>query len=1078
MPIRKSVRILLLLLLSLLGQAALAASTVYGQVTSSLAPSVPVAGCLVEFSHPSNSAKVLVSAVTDSQGNYSARLQAGNYQVRFLAKGFSPMELHAHKFQDGATQQLNVSEIPAITGMEIPQKNEKLETSYSITNPHPFSVPYNWLLRRAGLVGSGVAPPGVSTLQTNAPYHCEHLHIFVSGHSVQPLRVVKLAPPTNVNIVTGEVTDSDGNPLADVLVTLTKASDGTTETDYTDSNGTYNFYDESTGKYQLSYSLDNYQPATQVYKVTEVGGTAPLISLMPVPPPPTATVSVDVSDPNGPIVGAAVSISYSNGKNFSGYTDGTGNCQFTQQPVNVAGQISASAQDGTGRTATVSTSGFVAGTNEVAVVLGAPPSERLVGTVTDNTGAPVSNVTVDLLDSNGNVLLTTATQSDGTYAFAAVSYGSYSLVFTAPTYVSSTATVLIPPTLGTTTVNVSIIPYALTVSTVNVNVMDNGVPAVGDLVSIAYADGSSSITLTTDVNGNASFTGQAANLSAIVTAVAQDGTGRAVNSNSLVFTGGGSTSVNLELPFENNAQLSGSVIDSSTGMSIPGAVVSVTPSASGALSGTQTTGTLGQYSLSPLSDGLYTVTVQAPGYNSYTGTVIASSNSQLNVTLVPTFASVTVQVSAADGSLVTNVTVAIKFANGASDMASGSGSSVTLTGEPIGVPGVVTVSLPDGRSTSQTFTFVPGPNPISLTVAAPTGSISGFVVDSTTYFVLPGVSVTLLDANANSISTQTDGHGLFTFANLPLGNYTVSFSATGYASTSQVVTVADGVTTTLSQPLTPLGYVSGYVTFMPRGLGNGVAQPQGPTTLTVTDNTGATVATATVNAVSSGGTFVAPYSFQLAPGSYLITATTPGFYDGTASVGIVANQGQQVNVQEQTPLVNVNVFDPYGKPIPYAQVGFVSSSYTSGGTQNGTGTTLALSTGGALGGLISASVQVNGIQYSQTVQYNATNPVSDQSVTIVIPTPVTFTITVEGYLNGKLSLETANVTIFLNDGSSQEAATVKGKVTFTVPYGTSGLISFYGTGTYAHNFGPTEQYFGPLQSVSNSVVVNDVGGGA
>jgi len=78
-----------------------------------------------------------------------------------------------------------------------------------------------------------------------------------------------------------------------------------------------------------------------------------------------------------------------------------------------------------------------------------------------------------------------------------------------------------------------------------------------------------------------------------------------------------------------------------------------------------------------------------------------------------------------------------------------------------------------------------------------TGSIAGTVIDAADGVPLAGASV------SDGVRTaSTDANGWYTIADVPPGSYTVTASASGYASLSQIISVAAGQTSTVNFVLT------------------------------------------------------------------------------------------------------------------------------------------------------------------------------------------------------------------------------------------------------------------------------------
>ena len=122
----------------------------------------------------------------------------------------------------------------------------------------------------------------------------------------------------------------------------------------------------------------------------------------------------------------------------------------------------------------------------------------------------------------------------------------------------------------------------------------------------------------------------------------------------------------------------------------------------------------------------------------------------------------------------------------------------------------VTFQVTDGKaSTSQTITITVN------RVTPTTGQISGTVKDASSGLFINGASV----SNGRT-SITTASNGSYTFTNLSAGNYTVTATATGYQSSSMVVTVTAGLTSTANFSLQKVAIKSMWVnniTFTPTG---------------------------------------------------------------------------------------------------------------------------------------------------------------------------------------------------------------------------------------------------------------------
>jgi phosphatidylinositol-3-phosphatase len=90
------------------------------------------------------------------------------------------------------------------------------------------------------------------------------------------------------------------------------------------------------------------------------------------------------------------------------------------------------------------------------------------------------------------------------------------------------------------------------------------------------------------------------------------------------------------------------------------------------------------------------------------------------------------------------------------------------------------------------------------------GTITGVVTDSSASSAIGGATVSCTCSGTNQ---TTDGTGAYTFSSVPPGAYSMTFSASGYASqTINNVTVAGGSTTTENVALGKPGMITGMVT--------------------------------------------------------------------------------------------------------------------------------------------------------------------------------------------------------------------------------------------------------------------------
>jgi protocatechuate 3,4-dioxygenase beta subunit len=914
-------RIILAFLSVLLVQLAVASTTITGTVTvqGPDAPTGPIAGAFALVSRPNFPNQIIATAKTDANGNYTiSGLLGGNYQVVFTKPGFAQGVMAGFSFADNATAVLNAHLVPILTGTEVEMKNEKQETKFTISNPNSFSVHYQWQLPHKGMNGSSVAPPGNSTLDTVIPPHVETVQLFVDGNQVQPLQSTDVAPPVVIANISGTVDDSiTGAPVAGVNVTLNDilaCQKATTTT--TLSDGSYVFHNTTAGLYLLSYTLQGYYPALQLVLVPASGLVVPTVYLKPIPPPPSSTVDVTVKDSNNnPAPNIDVSISYSSGPSAQGTTDGNGNVVFVNQPVNVAADITATTNDGTGRTASASSSGFSSGTNAITLVLPPIPGGSVSGTVTTASGSQLAAANVVVVDSMGNSVASGVTGSDGSFSVTAIAPGTYTLVVSVSGYITDSIGGVIITSANNTNEGTIVLNSAFA-ATVGVTVVDSDGYPVPSLVTISYSNGSSAGPLATDSNGFVNFTSQAQSVSATVSAAATDGTSRSGSAPSQSFITG-SNAVLIVLPPGTAGSITGTVKDSASGNPISGASVSAIDS-NGNGNVSTTTNAQGQYTLSGLELQNYTLTFNASGYTGLSG-VSVPADTTYNAQLTAVGATVQVHLVLPGFIPVPGATVTIVYANGATPAlgSTDSNGNVTFTGQPIGVQATIAATTSDGRSGSETSTFSAGVNQRGFYLSNPMGNVSGTVVDSGTSAALSGVSVAVVDWNNKLITTVTTGSaGNYSVTGLAPGSYSFTYTLSHYQTLTLTVPVTGGVTTTENASLTPTpGGIQGQV----KG-----SVSQGPVP-------GCTI---TIQGPASGSTTTdsnGNFSFSgLPPGNYTGTLVQ-GIFSQPISATVVSGEVTTLNLILDTSNVVGKITDQNGNILVGATVvltgaGFVSST--------------------------------------------------------------------------------------------------------------------------------------------------------
>ena len=126
----------------------------------------------------------------------------------------------------------------------------------------------------------------------------------------------------------------------------------------------------------------------------------------------------------------------------------------------------------------------------------------------------------------------------------------------------------------------------------------------------------------------------------------------------------------------------------------------------------------------------------------------------------------------------------------------------TITPEVSPTPTTTPTETPSETPTATvTATATPTPPP---TPAILTGNIAGRVTDAVTGDGINGAIISMIGQTVATTGTVNGITGAYVIQDIPIGEYTLTASATGYQSSSQDVTVASGETTTANFALGPV----------------------------------------------------------------------------------------------------------------------------------------------------------------------------------------------------------------------------------------------------------------------------------
>ncbi|MGG4167943.1 carboxypeptidase regulatory-like domain-containing protein [Rossellomorea vietnamensis] len=563
-------------------------------------------------------------------------------------------------------------------------------------------------------------------------------------------------------------------------------------------------------------------------------------------------------------------------------------------------------------TANVSAVGGTSTTADIALV---PQPSTISGNVSN--GGPINNATVQLLNNSGTVVATTTTNVAGNYSFVNVTPGLYNVTVLASGFQSHTKSVMTEPNQAAV-VNFILIanPGSISgtvrdstnntvIALANVELLDsNGIP-----IASTTANGSGQYSFNNLAPGNYQVRSFAANYSTTTV--------------SSTVTAGNITNTNIFLE-PNPGSIQGTVIDSETMSAITGASVQAVNSQNVIVASTITNGS-GQYSLSSLLPGSYSLIFTANGYATQTLGAVVTSNA---VTIVD--AALSKLAGALIGTVQDPNAVAIPgatvtvFQNNiqVGSVITDSNGNYMVSGLPPGSYTVV-VSAPNYTTESVAAMIENGQTTtVNVTLNEDPGTLTGFVRD-TNNVPIPGGSVTVQISTGAGIivaTTVTAPDGSYTVPNLSPGNYTVVAAASNFQAATQGVTISSNTTSIVNFNLaSDPGSISGIVTNAQTGTPIIGANVQ----VRVVDSSGAVIATVLTD---ENGQYVVN---GLAPGIYTVVVSAQDFQTNAATIQVISNQTRDgsIALQPDPGQITGTVVDSVGSnPIPGASVSIVNSS--------------------------------------------------------------------------------------------------------------------------------------------------------
>ncbi|MBH0156312.1 carboxypeptidase regulatory-like domain-containing protein [Fictibacillus sp. 5RED26] len=744
--------------------------------------------------------------------------------------------------------------------------------------------------------------PGIYLLNVNAVNYGNEIitvTVPITGFNI----AVSLTQ--NPGAVTGYVTNQlTGDPLSNAIIIVSSSGKPLERKGVSDSFGQFIFANLSPDTYRAIVSADGYSSQSATFTVLPDETTSLSFILTPEPGTVSGTITDAVTgipisqvmvqvrylSPTGPVIANTV-------------TDQQGN-YVTQGVYSGPYTIVAFTDDGYGSS---SASVFVPPNDTRVVDFALEPFPATVeGTITSDSGDPLVNVSVRLLDVYGFTVRVVNTDSNGFYRILGFTEGQYLVTAIIPDYQRRQVSINAGPG-ETLTANISLVPEPGQISGV---ILDEQTlaPLVGAQVEVYAPSGVTPIARrTTGAAGDFLIEGVAPR-SYTLNAFQLN---YSIRSTGVIVTSNATTNVQIAL-VPDPASISGTITDGN-GIPLSNASVRVVDENDSEI-GNGITDFEGNYVIGNLPEGSYTVIAGVENYSSSTAGVSLQPGEQLtglNVILTPVggliFGTV---VSAETGEGLPGILISILTPEGIPIISTNSDTAGSFTSILLS-PGTYTVIASSPYYVQDQLGVIVLPNQtsaVSFELSEVGGSIVGTVTDQSGNPISDRtISIRLLNDGGVLLQTLIAlSDGSFAFQNLSAGTYQVNVIADGYQTATVGAIVVNGETTNLIVPVTEdRGALEGVIQDVVTGL------PISGSFIEVSDVSGILVATITTD---QNGFFRLG---NLQTGPLNIRAIASGY--GAASIGVIINSlslsNVTLNLQPDPGIIIGTIKNPSGAPL-------------------------------------------------------------------------------------------------------------------------------------------------------------------
>jgi large repetitive protein len=424
------------------------------------------------------------------------------------------------------------------------------------------------------------------------------------------------------------------------------------------------------------------------------------------------------------------------------------------------------------------------------------------GTITDGKNNNVSGATISLINGSGTVVQTVNTSANGTYSISNVIPGQYSVQVSASGY----QTVTQNETVGNAqTVQANVMLQAGTNSNSSPSITGivtdsiTGKPVAGVTVTVKNSSGTVVGANTTGFDGSYTISGLSAG--SYSETLSANNYQTANQSNITVSTGEPTAMKNTITPYTGKCLGVVSYLDSNNASHpVSGAQVSILdPNTGNAIVQPVTTDANGNYSMSNIPIGTYSVEVQAANFADSVTQDVAITNGQTaveDIHLSTDYGKVAVKVidKATNIPVNANVQILDSIGNPVTGSIPVSGQ-YTFTNVQTGNLTVVVDA--NGYIESETPIVVSSKQAAEADVALATGNVTvtGTITSAADNSPIAGATVEALNDNSSIIaSVDTGADGTYSLAGVPSDGCTLRVVADGYTESQQTLTSVDSST--------------------------------------------------------------------------------------------------------------------------------------------------------------------------------------------------------------------------------------------------------------------------------------------